>query len=80
MTSRLHRDLGMLLLALILPIQAVAQTYPTKAVNLVVTVPAGGSIDAVARIVAQGLSGMLGQPVVVARISSTLRPSSSRPT
>ena len=50
-------------LAVALPAQA--QTYPSKPVNLVVTVPAGGSIDAVARIVAQGLSAPLGQAVVV---------------
>ncbi len=58
----------MLLLALFgsaIPAAAVAQTYPAKPVTLVVTVPAGGSIDAVARIVAQGLTAALGQPVVV---------------
>jgi tripartite-type tricarboxylate transporter receptor subunit TctC len=57
------RPLVITLFAAALP--AAAQTYPSKPINLVVTVPAGGSIDAVARIVAQGLSGPLGQPVVV---------------
>ena len=52
-----------ILLALALP--AHAQTYPARPVNLVVTVPAGGSIDAVARLVAQGLAAPLGQPVVI---------------
>ena len=59
MTARLFAAL----LAVALP--AHAQTYPTKPVNLVVTVPAGGSIDAVARIVAPGLAVPLGQPVVI---------------
>ena len=44
---------------------ASAQSYPTKPVTLVVTVPAGGSIDAVARFLAPDLSAALGQPVVV---------------
>ncbi|MFN7753366.1 MAG: Bug family tripartite tricarboxylate transporter substrate binding protein [Pseudomonadota bacterium] len=42
-----------------------AQTFPARPVNLVVTVPAGGSIDATARILAADLSPALGQPVVV---------------
>ena len=42
-----------------------AQSFPARPVNLVVTVPAGGSIDATARILAADLSPALGQPVVV---------------
>lgn len=42
-----------------------AQGYPVKPINLVATVPAGGSIDAVARIVSQGLGNAIGQSVVV---------------
>jgi len=48
-----------------LPAAVLAQSYPTKPVNLVVTVPAGGSIDAMARALAAELSPALGQPVVV---------------
>ena len=59
------RILVVALLGSTVPAAAVAQGYPAKPINLVVTVPAGGSIDAVARIVAQGLTGTLGQPVVV---------------
>ncbi len=44
---------------------AVAQQFPSKAVNLVVTVPAGGSIDAMARTIAPELARALGQPVLV---------------
>ncbi len=44
---------------------AVAQTYPTKAVRLVVPFPAGGGSDVVGRIVALKLSDRLGQQVFV---------------
>jgi tripartite-type tricarboxylate transporter receptor subunit TctC len=53
------------LLMLMLPLPGVSQTYPFRPVTLVTTVPAGGSIDAVARIVSQDLAGLLGQAVVV---------------
>src|SRR5262249_45398553 len=42
-----------------------AQAYPTRPVTLVVFVGAGGAPDIVARVVAQGLSQRLGQPVVI---------------
>ncbi len=42
-----------------------AQELPRKPITLVVGFPAGGSIDAIARVVAQKLSQKLGQPVVV---------------
>jgi len=44
---------------------AVAQTYPVKPVKLVVAYAAGGGTDVAARIVAEGLSRELKQPVVV---------------
>ena len=43
---------------------ASAQSYPTKPVRIL-TSTAGGATDFAARIIAQGLSGRLGQPVVV---------------
>ena len=42
-----------------------ADTWPSKPVRLVVSYPPGGTVDAVARIVAPKLSAKLGQPVVI---------------
>ena len=42
-----------------------AQAYPTRQIQLVVTVPPGGAADYVARIVGNKLADALGQPVVV---------------
>ena len=44
---------------------AQAQTWPAKPIKLVVTYPPGGTVDAVARVIAPKLATRLGQPVVV---------------
>jgi len=44
---------------------AVAQTWPAKAITLIVPFPPGGSTDTIGRLVAQELNKSLGQPVVV---------------
>lgn len=46
-------------------LDASAQTYPAKAVRVVVAYPAGGSIDTTARLVTPKLSAAFGQPFVV---------------
>lgn len=46
-------------------LSAGAQTYPTRPVTMIVPFPAGGGVDAVARIVAEKLSAGLGQQVVI---------------
>jgi tripartite-type tricarboxylate transporter receptor subunit TctC len=42
-----------------------AASYPNKAVRIIVTVPAGGGVDTVTRIVADKLQKKLGQPFVL---------------
>jgi tripartite-type tricarboxylate transporter receptor subunit TctC len=42
-----------------------AETYPTRPIHMIVPVPAGGTFDIVARLVAQSLSQRLGQQIVI---------------
>lgn len=51
--------------ALALAAPAHAQSYPTQPVKVIVQQGPGGSIDVIARIVAEHLSPALGQPVVI---------------
>lgn len=52
--------------AIVVPVTSVlAQTWPEKTITIVVPTAAGGANDAIARIIGQGLSTRLGQPVVV---------------
>lgn len=52
-------------LGALLATSAVAQEYPTDTVTFVVPFGAGGPTDSAARIVAEGLSSKLGQPVII---------------
>jgi tripartite-type tricarboxylate transporter receptor subunit TctC len=42
-----------------------AQTYPSRPIRIIVGFAPGGSVDVVARLIGQWLSGRLGQPIVV---------------
>jgi tripartite-type tricarboxylate transporter receptor subunit TctC len=44
---------------------ALAQKFPEKPISLVLTVPPGGPIDTLARVMGAAVSGSLGQPVIV---------------
>ena len=44
---------------------AIAQSYPSRPIRLIVPYPAGGGTDIVARVVGQKLHESLGQPVVI---------------
>ena len=54
-----------LLMAIVLPLSAAAQTYPSKPIRFVVPYTAGGTSDAIARQVGQRLSDVLKQPVII---------------
>jgi tripartite-type tricarboxylate transporter receptor subunit TctC len=45
--------------------QDAASDYPNRPIRIIVCVPAGGGVDTVTRIVAEGLHQRLGQPVVI---------------
>jgi tripartite-type tricarboxylate transporter receptor subunit TctC len=60
----LHRRTLLVGLA-VLPLPAFAQAFPTRPIRLICPFAAGGSADASARQLAEPLSAVLGQPVVV---------------
>lgn len=66
MPFRIHRfmTIGLLAMAIISPLAAHAQTYPTQPITMVVPFPAGGRTDLIGRVLAQTLSEKLGHPVV----------------
>jgi tripartite-type tricarboxylate transporter receptor subunit TctC len=49
-------------------VSADAQSWPNRPLTMVAPFAAGGSTDAIARIVADGLSSQLGQPVIVENV------------
>ena len=51
--------------ALALPLAALAQSFPSKPVKIIVGFPAGGPLDAHARLLVDGLAKQLGQPVII---------------
>jgi tripartite-type tricarboxylate transporter receptor subunit TctC len=51
--------------ALLQPLTAAAQSYPSKPVRIIVPYPPGGSVDLTGRLVAQGLQQVMGQSFVV---------------
>src|SRR5690242_4566361 len=61
----MRRWAGAALALLLATLSAAAQDYPSRPITLIVPFPAGGGVDAVARIVADKLSRALGQPMVI---------------
>jgi tripartite-type tricarboxylate transporter receptor subunit TctC len=57
--------MAMIMAALFAPYAAAADKYPLRPITLIVPFPAGGGVDAVARIVADKLAAALGQPFVI---------------
>ena len=67
MTSKLVHSVALLALAAlsVAAASAHAQAWPTKPISLVVTYPAGGGADTMARLIAPKLGDALGQPVII---------------
>ncbi len=61
----MRRSLLIALLLGLLPAAAIAQEFPTRPVRLLVSYPAGGGVDLMARAVAAVLTQRLGQQVIV---------------
>ena len=64
----MNRLAAIVVFTLVLASSAWAQNYPTRPVLMVVPYPPGGLSDAVARPVAEGMQGPLGQTVVIENI------------
>src|SRR5438105_7194837 len=62
---RLLRAAAAAAVAMVVCAPAAAQDYPTRSITLIVPYPAGGGVDALARVVAEKLSVALGQQVIV---------------
>jgi tripartite-type tricarboxylate transporter receptor subunit TctC len=57
--------LAFMVIAILAPANACSETYPNRAIRLIVPAAAGGGLDALARIMAQRASEILGQPIVI---------------
>lgn len=64
----MKRLLGIVIVALVAVTGAWAQKYPSRPVNMIVPYPPGGLSDAVARPVAEGMQGPLGQNIVIENV------------
>ena len=65
LSLRTLSSLAFLLCVAAFPSQGIGQTYPSKPVKIIVGFTPGGAVDLVARTVGQGITGGLGQPVIV---------------
>ena len=61
----MHRWLTGLLALFLVSGEAAAQAYPSRPITIVVALPAGGAVDALARVLAEHMRTTLGQPVIV---------------
>jgi len=64
-----HRLFISVLLALLVAPSAFAQSYPSRPITLIVPYAPGGSVDAVARVIAPRLGERLGQNIIIENIA-----------
>jgi tripartite-type tricarboxylate transporter receptor subunit TctC len=64
----IRRAIAILFATVMLTGAAAAQDYPARQIVVIVPFPAGGSTDAIARIIAEPMRVVLGQPVVVQNV------------
>jgi tripartite-type tricarboxylate transporter receptor subunit TctC len=65
---RLLIAIGLALSAFCAAANVAAQTFPSRTITLIVPFPPGGSTDAVARIMAEKMQVVLGQPVIIENV------------
>jgi tripartite-type tricarboxylate transporter receptor subunit TctC len=46
-----------------------AQPYPTRPITMIVPFPPGGAVDAIGRVLAERMKGLLGQPIIIENVS-----------
>ena len=61
----IHRLLTLSVALMAAPTLAWSQSYPTRALKIIVPAPPGGAIDTIARVVGDKLSVSMGQPVII---------------
>src|ERR1035437_7608441 len=65
MLKSVIKAIGCVLLVLQAAFPAFADTWPSRPIKLVVPYPPGGSTDVTARVIAESLRPLLGQPVII---------------
>ena len=60
---------GIVMSVFVLTSIAIAETYPTRPITIVVPFPAGGPTDFIARVLADHMKETLGQPVIIENVS-----------
>lgn len=60
---------ALLAIAVLGPLPAVAQVYPSHPITMIVPFAVGGPTDTIGRVMAEGMRGSLGQPVIVENIT-----------
>jgi tripartite-type tricarboxylate transporter receptor subunit TctC len=66
----LWRSALVVVLALVIAAEVHAQDWPTRPITLIVPFAAGGGVDVSARIQAQGMGELLGQPIIVENVGA----------